>query len=138
MTSADENLEILGEIDLSDLDSCAHLLAENIVWHVFNPASPDMHGDYEGLDGLRAMHEKLVAMSQGTLETHPIGGLTIGDELLFTQTVVTFERGGRLFEYDAATTWRIVDGKVAEVWDIPAVYTVRDVTDDPGDEDEDE
>jgi hypothetical protein len=32
---------------------------------------------------------------------------------------------GRLIELDAVVIWRIVDNKIAEAWDIPAINTIR-------------
>jgi predicted SnoaL-like aldol condensation-catalyzing enzyme len=34
---------------------------------------------------------------------------------------------GSSIEFDAVVVWRIVNGKVAEAWDIPAVNTIRPV-----------
>jgi len=38
-------------------------------------------------------------------------------------TTVSF--GGTEIDIDAIVVWRIVDGRVSEAWDIPAINTVR-------------
>jgi predicted SnoaL-like aldol condensation-catalyzing enzyme len=33
--------------------------------------------------------------------------------------------GGTEIDFDAIVVWRIVDGRISEAWDIPAINTVR-------------
>ena len=52
----------------------------------------------------------------------------MGDELVIIQTcnrlaLEVFE--GDTIETDVIVVWRIVNGKIAEGWDIPSVYNVR-------------
>ena len=37
------------------------------------------------------------------------------------------ETSNELLEIDAVVVWRIVGGKIAEAWDIPAVHTAHPV-----------
>ena len=52
----------------------------------------------------------------------------VGDELVIVQTcnrlaLEAFE--GDTIETNVIVVWRIVNGKIAEGWDIPSIYNVR-------------
>ena len=49
----------------------------------------------------------------------------MGDELVVTQVCNSMTLEGKLIEVDAIVIWRVVDSKIAEAWDIPAINTVR-------------
>ena len=40
------NLALLSKLDIRNLDASAELIAENFVWHYFNPKLLDVEGDY--------------------------------------------------------------------------------------------
>ena len=56
---------------------------------------------------------------------HVIDSRTVGDELVVTQTCNRLTVEGDTIETDVVVVWRIVNGKIAEGWDIPTVYNVR-------------
>ncbi len=119
------NLALLQRLDLSDLDSCASIVAENFVWHYFNPMLPELEGDYHGIEGLKRFFAELGEKSSGSFRVNVIDARPAGDELIVTQVRNSMTLDGDAFEVDAVVVWRIVADKVAEGWDIPAVNTVR-------------
>ncbi len=84
-----------------------------------------MEGDYRGVDGLKSFFAKLGERSDSSFRVNVIDGRTAGDELVVTQVCNCMNLEGSSIEFDAVVVWRIVNGKVAEAWDIPAVNTIR-------------
>ena len=125
--STHPNLTILMKLDLQDLDACTDILADDFIWHYFNPKLPDLEGDYRGIEGLKGFFAKLSEMSLGRFQVNPIDLRAVGDELLVTQVCNRLTLGDDAIEFDAVVVWRVVDGKLAEAWDIPSVYKVRTV-----------
>ena len=122
------NLAIMQRLDIKNLDACADCFADDFVWHYFNSNWPDVDGDYRGVPGLKDFFSKLQQNSKGTFQVNPIDARAVGEELVVTQVCNRLElpaREGGSFEFDAVMIWRIVNGKIAEAWDIPAVNTVR-------------
>ncbi len=119
------NMSLLKKLDLQNLDECASILADNFVWHYFNPNLPDLEGDYRGVDELKSFFGKLGERSKGSFRVNVIDSRTAGDELVVTQVCNCMNFEGRSVEFDAVVVWRIVNGKIAEAWDIPAINTIR-------------
>ena len=128
MTEEHANISLLKRLDLENLSGCADLFAEDFVWHFFNPQLPDVEGDYVGVDGLQAFFEKLGAATGGTFRVEPISVTPVGDELLVVHARDNLAVGGMPIEVDVVVVWRIVEGRIAEAWDIPSVYTARSQT----------
>ena len=53
----------------------------------------------------------------------PVSINPMGDELLVTHVRDQMHLDGVTLETDAVVVWRIVDSRIAEAWDIPAVFT---------------
>jgi ketosteroid isomerase-like protein len=119
------NVALLKRLDFRRMEGAADLFAENIVWHFFNSRLPDVHGDYVGLAGLQAFFEKMGAATDDTFETEPISVIPIGDELVVTHNKNRLTHQGLPVETDVVLVWRIVDGLIAEVWDIPSIHAVK-------------
>jgi ketosteroid isomerase-like protein len=83
----------------------------------------EIEGDYVGLTGIGTFFETLGAQTGGTFAIEPIMVTAAGDELVVTHTrnTMTFRDGP--VATDAVVVWRVVDGRIAEVWDIPSVHT---------------
>lgn len=124
MNTAHPNLLLLGQLDLRDLESCKDLIAENFVFHYFNPKLPDLEGDYVGHEGFKNFFDRLAQMTSGTFEVQPITATPVGDELVVVQTRNTLTLDSHAIAIDVVVVWRFVDGKFAEAWDIPSVYTL--------------
>ncbi|QPH52517.1 nuclear transport factor 2 family protein [Pontivivens ytuae] len=118
------NVALLSRLDLRDLAGAADLFSEDFVWHYFNPALPDVHGDYLGVEGLRTFFGKIADMSDGTFRIAPVSAMPMGDELVVVHVRNTMVSQGQSTALDAVVVWRVVDGRFAEAWDIPAINTM--------------
>ena len=123
MTQEHPNVSLMKRLDPRNLAGAADLIADDFVWHFFNPRLPDMQGDYVGLTGLRTFFEKMKVMTDGTFQIEPISITPVGDELVVVHVKDRMILEGRPIEIDAVVVWRIVDDHIAEAWDIPAVHT---------------
>ena len=126
MTEEHPNIALLQQFNPRNIAESADVLAEDAVWHFFNPLLPDVQGDYVGLKGLQAFFEKMEELTDGTFKVNPISATAIGDELVVVQTRNTMVLENQQIEIDVVVVWRIVDGRITEVWDIPSVYTSPD------------
>ena len=115
------NVSLLKRLDLDNM--AAALFAQDVVWHFFNPLLPDVQGDYLGLTGVRTFFDKIRALTDDTFQVEPISMTAVGDELVVMQTKNRMTLQGRPIATDVVVVWRIVGGRIAEVWDIPSVHT---------------
>lgn len=122
MSEPHPNVALLMQLDLRDLDASAALFSDNFTWHFFNPKLPDMHGDYAGADGLKAFFKRMAQKTSGSFRVRPVSVTPVGNELLVVHVRDTMALDGASLETDAVVVWRIVDGRIAEAWDIPAVF----------------
>ena len=60
---------------------------------------------------------------KGTFNVEPISVVPFGDEFVVTHVRDTMEHEGKSIALDAVVVWRIIGGKFAEAWDIPATKT---------------
>ncbi len=121
------NIALLKKFDVRNLDACADVVANNFVWHFFNPKLPQLQGDYNGLEELKGLFAKLDAMTNHSFQVSPVDAQAVGDELVVVQTCNRITIGGRTIEFDVVVVWQFVDGKIAEAWDIPSVFQVRSI-----------
>ena len=121
------NLCLMTQLDLKDLDACETMFAVDFVWRYFDQRMPEIDGVYRGVDGLKQFFAKPGKNSNGSFQVNPVDIHTVGDELVVTQVRNCVTLDSTSFEFDAVVVWRIVDGKLAEAWDIPAVNTIRTV-----------
>ena len=119
------NVSILRRFNPADVAGTAGVFAEDVVWHYFNPALPEIHGDYVGRAGVQTFFER-VAQRTGTFEISPISVTVVGDELLVAHNQNTLTMQGRKIETDVVVVFRVVEGHIAEVWDIPSVYRAKE------------
>jgi len=127
MTSDHPNVRLLKELDLGNLEAMTDLFAPDFVWHYFNTELPDMEGDYAGLEGLQRFFGTLAGKSAGTFKVEPVSVTAYGDELVVAHVRDTMTLEGRSLTLDALAIWRMVDGKIAEAWDIPAIHTATEL-----------
>ena len=119
------NMSVLAKLNLQDIAACRDVFADNFIWHYFNPRLPELEGDHIGIDGIKSFFAKLSEKSNSSFQQKLIDARPAGDELVITQVCNRMDLEGNAIEVDAVVIWRIVGGKIAEVWDIPAVNTVR-------------
>lgn len=119
------NFSLLKKLDLDDIAGCADVLADDCVWHFFNPTLPDIQGDYVGRQSLQEFFDAMAQRINGTFKRNPFAVTPVGDELIIVQTKNTMNLEGRNIEVLAVVVWRVVDGRFVEAWDIPAVHSAR-------------
>jgi ketosteroid isomerase-like protein len=101
------------------------LFARDFVFHFFNPQLEDLNGDHRGYDGFRELFELLHQASDTGFRNEPHSLTPYGDELVVAYATNTVSFAGTVLDVDAIVVWRIVDGRIREAWDIPAINTVR-------------
>ena len=122
MRTVHPNVSLFDQLDPANIEKSADILSENFVWHFFNPAIPQIEGDYVGLEGLQRFFEILSVMTEGTFQVEPISVTPVGDELVIAHVKDRMTLNGKSIALDAVVVWRVVDGLLAEAWDIPSVY----------------
>ena len=120
-------MSVLAKLNLQDIDACRDVFADNFIWRYFNPRLPELEGDHIGIDGLKSFFAKLNEKSKSGFQQKLIDARPVGDELVITQVRNRMDLDGKTIEVDAVVVWRIVGGRIAEAWDIPAVNTVRTI-----------
>jgi hypothetical protein len=55
MTDEHPNIAVLKRFNPANLAESADVLAEDVVWHYYNPHLPDLQGDYVGRAGVLAV-----------------------------------------------------------------------------------
>lgn len=123
MTELHPNILLMQQLDPRDLAASADLFAPDVVFHYFNPRLPQLEGDHIGLDGLRGFFEQLGVLSSGSFRVEPVSLTPVGDELVVAQTRNHLTLEGQPIAIDVVVVWRIVDGRITEVWDIPSAYS---------------
>lgn len=124
MTNEHPNLAVLSKLDIRDLDTSAPLFSDNFVWHYFNPNLPDVEGDYEGVDGFKSFFAIIAKKTGGSFKVEPISATPVGDELVVVHTRNSMELKERSIAVHVVVVYRIVNGKIAEGWDIPSAFTL--------------
>ncbi len=125
MTEVHPNVAVLSRFDPRNVAGSADVIAEDVVFHFFNPKLPDIQGDYVGLTAVQEFFGKMAEKTAGTFKVNPISVTAVGDELVVVQSKNTMILEDRQIEIDVVVVWRIVEGRITEVWDIPSVHTAR-------------
>ena len=107
------------------VDPDEELFAHDFVFHYVNPRLAELDGDYHGYDGFHSLIEQLHQGSDTGFHNEPHSLTPYGDELVVAYATNTVSFGGTALDVDAIVVWRIVDGRISEAWDIPAINTVR-------------
>lgn len=123
MSDQHPNIALLQRFNPANIAESADVFAEDVVWHFFNPRLPDVQGDYVGLTELQNFFGRLAQLTEGSFKVTPVSVNAVGNELVVSQTRNTMTLNGEQIETDVVVVWRIVDGRIAEVWDIPSVFT---------------
>lgn len=117
------NITLLRRVDITKLDQCADVFAEDAVFHFFNPKLPEVAGDYRGVEQIATFFAKMAGLTGGSFKVTVRDARAVGDELVVVQTLNEMTLAGAEIAVDVVVVWRFVDGKITEVWDIPAVFT---------------
>ena len=124
MSKEHPNIEVLKRFGTGNPD----VLSSEVVFHFFNPLLPDLHGDYVGPEEVNSFFAKLQMITGSSFEPHVVSVQTIGDELVVVHRKQSISLDGQKVESDVVVVWRIVDGEIKEVWDIPSIHKVNVVT----------
>jgi len=119
------NIAVLQKFNPNNFTASADILSDSAVFHYFNPELPDLEGDYIGLAGFQKFFETINRLTNGTFIVNPLSVTPVGDELVVVQTKNSMDIENQHIETDVVVVWRIVDGKIREVWDIPAVFSAE-------------
>ena len=125
MSDEHPNISVLKRFNPADVAASADAFSEDVVFHYFNPALPDMQGDYTGRDELQSFFAKMAEKTDASFKVNPVSATAIGDEFVVSHVRNTMTFPDRQIEVDAVVVWRIVDGLITEAWDIPAVNTAK-------------
>ncbi|MEO1589765.1 MAG: nuclear transport factor 2 family protein [Cyanobacteria bacterium J06632_22] len=126
--TVNKNLLLLQRLEAlipHNLDDAKALVGDGFVWHYFNPALPEIAGDYVGLSGLQDFFQKLDLLTQGTFEVKIQQVIPVGEELVVVHANPSMTLADKSFELDAVVVWRIVGDRITEAWDIPSVFTMK-------------
>ena len=125
MNTMHPNIAVLQQFNPANIAASARIIADDAVFHYFNPMLPDMQGDYQGKQGFIEFFGKIAGKTEGTFKVTPLSINPMGNELVVTHVKDHMVLNGEQIEVDAVVVWRIVDGKIKEAWDIPAIYTAE-------------
>jgi uncharacterized protein len=128
MEPAPRNIAIVrrfAQVLEGDFSGALDLVADDFVWHYFNPQRPDLAGDYVGLDGVREFLERVQGPGHKTFTVKPVSLMAFGDELVVAHNRIELTLWDSPVEMDAVVVVRVHRGRIVEAWDIPAVNTVR-------------
>ncbi|MFD0862070.1 nuclear transport factor 2 family protein [Sungkyunkwania multivorans] len=125
METTHPNIEVLQKFDPTNIASAVNILAEDAIFHYINPNLPHLEGDYVGLKGFQTFFKTIGAISKGTFKVNPITAYPIGEELVVVHSRNDIVLEDKQMEVDVVVVWRIVDGKIREVWDIPSTHHVN-------------
>ncbi|MEO1223305.1 MAG: nuclear transport factor 2 family protein [Pseudomonadota bacterium] len=125
MSDTHPNVALIEQLDIHDIAASKDVFAEDAVFRYFNPLLPDLQGDYVGLAGIRDFFQKIGALSEGTFRIEPVSATAVGDELVVVHTRNSLTFDNQPITMDVVVVWRILNGRVTEVWDIPSVYTAE-------------
>lgn len=125
MSEEHPNIAVLKRFDPGNVAGTVDVFAEDAVFHYFNPLLPDLHGDYVGRAGIQTFFEKLATLTGAAFKVNLISVTPVGDELVVLHRKQVITMGDRQIESDVVVVWRIVDGRIAEVWDIPSIHAAH-------------
>ena len=123
MTKQHPNLAVLAQFDPANVAETVAVFAEDVVWHYYNPRIPELHGDYVGHDGIQTFFEKLRQLAGSDFRVNVVSVTAVGDELVVVHRQQVMKLKGHQIESDVVVVWRILDGRIAEVWDIPSIHS---------------
>ncbi|MEM9572957.1 MAG: nuclear transport factor 2 family protein [Pseudomonadota bacterium] len=95
--------------------------ANDFKWHYFNDGIPELNKTYHGFDGWMQFFQDLAKITGGTFNVNLKKIYPIGTELVVVHALPNMTLDGMSLETDAAVVWRVVDGMIAEAWDIPGL-----------------
>ena len=128
MSTAPTNISLLEKLPTLIPDRLGEMkesFADDFVWHYINPQLPQIHGDYQRLEGLQEFFRKLRGLTENTFSVQIKQTYAVGHEFVVVHACPSMTLDGSFFETDAVVVWRIVDQHIKEAWDIPGLHSLR-------------
>ena len=100
-----------------DLAALNDVFAEDLVWH--DCERNQLSGDYRGSEAVFQYFGKVMDVTEGSLHLD-LHSVLADEEHGVALMTISASRGGRSVEINAVDVMHLRDGKVAEVWAIPA------------------
>ncbi|MEM9482902.1 MAG: nuclear transport factor 2 family protein [Cyanobacteria bacterium P01_F01_bin.116] len=128
MSNAQANISLLEKLlplVPDRLGEIKEFFADDFVWHYINLELPQLHGDYQGIEGLQEFFRKLGELTDNTFSVRIQQANAIGNEFVVAHACPSMTLDGSSFETDAVVVWRMVDQRFKEAWDIPGLYSLR-------------
>ena len=122
------NVSIIQQLDPANLAAAKDILHPQVIWHYYNPELPELQGDYAGPEGIGQFFERLHGMTADSFRVEPQSATPVGDELVVMHTVNSLILNGEAMRFDVVLVWRIVEGRITEIWDIPSIYASKIAT----------
>ena len=96
MEKSHPNIAVLQRFNPTDLANSGNIIAEDAVFHYFNPRLPDLQGDYQGRKGFMEFFGKISTQTNGTFKVTPVSIDPMGDEFVVTYVTNSMASGGAL------------------------------------------
>jgi len=125
MSEEHPNIAVIKRFNPANVAETVDVFTEDVIWHYYNPHLPDLHGDYVGRAGIQTFFEKLRLLAGSAFKINTVSITAVGDELVVVHRKQVMNLEDHHIESDVVVVWRIVDGRIAEVWDIPSIHAVH-------------
>ena len=128
MSTAQANISLLEKLPALIPDKLGEMkesFADDFVWHYINPQLPQVHGDYQGIEGLQEFFRKLGGLTDNTFNVRIQHTHAVGNEFVVVHACPNMTLDGSSFEIDSVVVWRMVDQQIKEAWDIPGLHSSR-------------
>ena len=125
MAQEHPNIAVIKRFNPVNVAENVDVFAEDVIWHYYNPRLPDLHGDYVGRAGIQTFFDKLRLLTGSSFKVNTVSVTAVGDELVVVHRKQAMNLGDDHIESDVIVVWRIVNGRIAEIWDIPSIHAVQ-------------
>jgi len=104
-----------------NLEEARDRFAGDFEWYYFNKSLPQINKTYKGFDGLMTFFDDLGALTGGSFRVSLKEIYSLGSEFVVVHACPAMRIDEMALETDAVVVWRIVEGKIAEAWDVPGI-----------------
>ena len=119
------NIAVLKRFNPANIAETIDIFTEDVIWHYYNPRFPELQGDYVGHAGILTFFDKLRQLAGSAFKVNTISATPVGDELLVVHRKQVMDLEDQHIESDVVVVWRIVNERIAEVWDIPSIHAAH-------------
>ena len=117
---SDENIELV-RFAITEPEAGWDKASDDLVWH-FEAVGSELAGIYSGKDNVfEKFLMKLFEITEGTFTVEPVNIWAAGDELVSVHYKASFVTGGTTKSGDGVLVYRVVDGLITEVFDVPSL-----------------